>query len=159
MEAGKWKGEGGMGGAKGRAGGSLRSSFSPLSALLRCEKGSSLVEFALTLSFLLWIFFGIFDLGRAVFAQNMISYAAREGARYAITDPQDTDGIVQRVETAAVGLDPNDLTVQVEYPTSASVRVIVTYPFRAATPFISSLLVGGTGTLRAASTMNVEEVD
>jgi Flp pilus assembly protein TadG len=119
-------------------------------------RGSNLVEFALTLPVLLWLLFGIFDLGRAVFAQNVISNAAREGARYAITNPQDVDGIVQRVEATAVGLDLENLTVQVEYPTATSVRVTVTYTFSAVTPLIGNLL-GGPSTLHAASTMNVED--
>jgi len=120
------------------------------------ERGSNLIEFALTLPLLLWIMFGVFDLGRAVFAQNVISNAAREGARYAIIYPEDTDGIVQRVEAAAFGLDLNDLAVEVN-STLTTVTVSVTYSFTAVTPLIGILLgEGGTMTLQAASTMNIE---
>lgn len=120
------------------------------------ERGSNLIEFALTLPLLLWIMFGVFDLGRAVFAQNVISNAAREGARYAIIYPEDTDGIVQRVETSAFGLDLNKLAVEVN-STLTTVTVSVTYSFTAVTPLIGILLgEGGTMTLHAASTMNIE---
>jgi len=42
-----------------------------------------LVEFALVLPVILVIFFGIFDLGRAVYAYNTLANAARQGARVA----------------------------------------------------------------------------
>jgi Flp pilus assembly protein TadG len=48
--------------------------------------GQGLVEFALALPVILLIFFGIFDMGRAVFAYNTVANAAREGARVAIVN-------------------------------------------------------------------------
>jgi TadE-like protein len=47
------------------------------------EPGQSLVEFALVLPIFLAILVGMVDIGRAVWANNAIANAAREGARYA----------------------------------------------------------------------------
>ena len=47
------------------------------------EQGSSLVEFALALTILLTLMFGIIDFSRAMYAYHFISNAAREASRYA----------------------------------------------------------------------------
>ena len=48
------------------------------------ERGQSLVEFALLLPLMLLIITGLFDVARAVWQENTLAYAAREGTRYAI---------------------------------------------------------------------------
>ncbi len=50
----------------------------------RGERGQSLVEFTIVIPIFLAMLFGIFDLGRVVWANNSLAQAAREGARYAI---------------------------------------------------------------------------
>lgn len=50
----------------------------------RDEQGQSLVEFALVLPIFLMLLVGIFDLGHVVWTNDMLSNAAREGARFAI---------------------------------------------------------------------------
>lgn len=45
-------------------------------------RGQSLVEFALALPILLLLIFGLVDLGRAVYINNALAEAARDGARY-----------------------------------------------------------------------------
>jgi hypothetical protein len=47
-------------------------------------RGQTLVEFGLLLPVLLMMLMGVFDLGRVVFANDMVSNAAREAARFAI---------------------------------------------------------------------------
>lgn len=49
----------------------------------RASSGQGLVEFALVFPIIVLLFFGIFDLGRGVFAYNTIANAARQGARVA----------------------------------------------------------------------------
>ena len=49
-------------------------------------RGQGLVEFALVFPVFILLLFGIFDLGRAVYAYNTIGDAAREGARVAIVN-------------------------------------------------------------------------
>ena len=46
--------------------------------------GQSLVEFALVLPLFLTILIGMVDVGRAIWANNVVANAAREAARYAI---------------------------------------------------------------------------
>ena len=91
--------------------------------LRRADEGQSLVEFALILPVILLTVFGIIDLARAVWEENTLAYAAREGTRYAIvhgsagTPPvtaADTTLIVNVVKNAAVGV-PN-ITVTVNWP-------------------------------------------
>lgn len=48
------------------------------------QRAQSLVEFALVLPIFLLLVTGIFDVARAVWQENSLAYAAREGTRYAI---------------------------------------------------------------------------
>lgn len=51
---------------------------------LRGDGAQSLVEFALVLPVFLLLVTGLFDVARAVWQENSLAYAAREGTRYAI---------------------------------------------------------------------------
>lgn len=53
------------------------------SACTRGGRGQALVETALVLPIFLLILFGLIDVGRLVYANNMVSQAAREGVRVA----------------------------------------------------------------------------
>ena len=48
------------------------------------ETGTALVEFSITVVVMLILLFGVVDVGRAAFAYDWVSNAARQGARYAI---------------------------------------------------------------------------
>ena len=101
------------------------------------QRGQSLVEFALLLPLMLLIITGLFDVARAVWEENTLAYAAREGTRFGIvhgsagigplpdgtaegaanpTDPSDPviNYIKTVVKQAAIGV-PN-VTVVVTYP-------------------------------------------
>ena len=81
----------------------------------RRDDGQSLVEFAIMLPLLLLIVTGLFDAARAVWQENTLAYAAREGTRYAIvhgsnsslvlgpSDPAEPN-ITAVVRAAAVGV-------------------------------------------------------
>jgi Flp pilus assembly protein TadG len=58
----------------------------------RSARGQSLVELALTLPLLILILIGLLDLGRMLIAYVTIQNAAREGAHYGISNPDDTAG-------------------------------------------------------------------
>lgn len=125
---------------------------------LQMERGGSLVEMALTLPVLLLVLFAILDLGRAVYAQNVIANAAREGARFGAIAPGDSQAIQTQTETAIVGLDMSAVTVAVNQ-TSNTVRVTVTYQFNSITPLVGQFLgPGGAVTLQGVSTMNIESL-
>jgi Flp pilus assembly protein TadG len=51
---------------------------------LRDDRGSQLVEFALSIMVLLTLVFGMVDFSRAMYSYHFASYAAQEGARYAM---------------------------------------------------------------------------
>jgi hypothetical protein len=84
-------------------------------------RGQSLVELALVLPIILLLFMAIFDFGRAIFAYNTVSNAARDGARVAIVDQQVTAGVSNAAQAAAdqavgLGLDPTDVAdIRVQY--------------------------------------------
>ena len=57
-----------------------------LSARVRSQAGAELVEFALVLPILLLVFGGIVDFGLLLQRQQVITNAAREGARLAVVN-------------------------------------------------------------------------
>jgi Flp pilus assembly protein TadG len=93
------------------------------------ELAQSLVEFSLLLPLMLLIITGLIDVGRAVWEENTLAYAAREGTRWLIvhgsqgnpatdpTDPNDpvTNQAKQVVQDAAIGV--YNITVTVTWPT------------------------------------------
>jgi Flp pilus assembly protein TadG len=152
MDNGNWK----MGGGNWKVGNERGAIFHSPSSVLHKQRGTALVEMALTLPVLLLALFVTLDLGRAVYAQNVIANAAREGARYGIIEPEDTEEIQSRAKSYAVGLDPDAVTVTVTQD-SNTIRVTVTYQFSAVTPLAGNFLgQGGTLTLKGVSTMNIE---
>lgn len=143
-----------------------------LRSLAREGSGQSLVEFALVLPVLLLFVTGLFDVARAVWQENTLAYAAREGTRYAIVHgsaseapvgPSNTAPIVSAVREAAVGVP--DITVTVTYPDlvgstpcndrGCRVTVDATAPF---VPLPSQYLLGGAFniTLRGGSMLVIQ---
>ncbi len=102
------------------------------------DQGAALVEFAIVLSLLVLILFGIIEFGRAYNAQETLTHAAREGVRVlAITG--DPDAAVTATIAAAPGLDGALLTVSPGacdpgYPT----QLTASYPFELTIPFFGS---------------------
>jgi Flp pilus assembly protein TadG len=117
----------------------LRRFFSDQNS--EAQRGQSLVEFALLMPIMLLLITGLFDVARAVWEENTLAYAAREGTRFAIVhgsagtgplpdgtvsgaaDPTDVNDPVIAyvktvVKTAAIGV-PN-VTVTVTYPDTYS---------------------------------------
>jgi Flp pilus assembly protein TadG len=89
--------------------------------------GQAMIEFALTLPIVLLVITGTFDVARAVWQENTLAYAAREGTRYAIVHgsgypdpaqiafPGNTSGITAVVRQAAVGIG-GTITVTSTWP-------------------------------------------
>lgn len=78
------------------------------------RRGQALVEFALVIPIFLLVLVAIFDLGRAVFAYNTLTNAAREGARTAIVN-QYKPSIVARAKQQTAIVELNDPSVQVDF--------------------------------------------
>lgn len=70
-------------------------------------RGQSLTEFALILPVLLLVLMGVFDFGRALYAYNSISNAARMGGRTAIVNQTPAEIRARAIAQAtALGIDP-----------------------------------------------------
>jgi len=123
----------------------------------RSERGQSLVEIALSLTFLLILVSGVVDLGRIFFSYVALRDAAQEGAAYASICPADTTGIEDRVRTTSnipVNLQDPNITVTVTQLGAGQVgdgiEVTVTFSnFPLITPFMGAILGSQTLTLRA----------
>ncbi len=135
----------------------------------RAEGGTSLVEFALTTPFLLLLIMGFFDLGWAVYANNTVSLAAREGARVGIICTKTDAEIRDRVKLEAQGLNLTDSQITIAETTTgpcadggrdpgSTVQVTVSYSYTPVTPLIANWLFrnGGSLVLRSSATMYVE---
>src|SRR5688572_17121227 len=78
------------------------------------RRGQALVEFALIIPLFLLLLVGIFDLGRAVFAFNTLTNAAREGARIAIVN-QYEPSIIKRAKDQTAIVELNDPSVEIDF--------------------------------------------
>ena len=80
----------------------------------RRNRGQALVEFALIIPLFLVLLVALFDLGRAVFAYNTLTNAAREGARTAIVN-QYKPSIIQRAKQQTAIVELNDPSVDIDF--------------------------------------------
>jgi len=145
-----------------------------LSARVRSQAGAELVEFALVLPILLLVFGGIVDFGLLLQRQQVVTNAAREGARLAVLPGYTSTDVQARVtQFVQQGLN-NDSAAPVTNlalvtltpgtgPSFQAAQVSVTLAdrFLILGPIVS--LAGGTGSfgtiaLTATTTMRVETV-
>jgi len=82
---------------------------------LHAQRGAAMAETAIVLVVVLVLFFGGIELGMMYHAQQVLSQAAAEGARFAAMYGGDTGEVRDRVEAqlAAGGLNADDVTVTV----------------------------------------------
>jgi len=116
------------------------------------SRGQGLVEFALVLPIMLFLFMILFDFGRAVYAYSTVSDAARQGVRYAIVN-QTTATIQGKAADAATALGISSASVQVAFHPAGQTtgvcnpmdigcvaEVSVPYRWTAITPMISNVI-------------------
>lgn len=122
------------------------------------ERGTALLEFAISLMAVLTVLIGVVDIGRALYAYDWVSNAARTGTRFAIVRgatcthlaggcPATKDDVINFVKSDAIGIDKNQLRVTTlcwvthnvasDPPCAAKgwVQVRVQYNFRFLSPF------------------------
>lgn len=126
----------------------------------RC--GAAVVEFAIVVPVFFLLVFGIVEFGRMVMVQQIITNAAREGARTAALASSTTTQVQQAVETylAGVSISGASVVVAPDPPSSATygslVTVRVSIPFTRVswlpTPFFL-----GAATLQANCVMRTEQ--
>ena len=139
----------------------------------RHRAGQALVEFALVIPVFLLLLVGLFDLGRAVFAYNTLTNAAREGARLAIVN-QDEPSIIEHAKNASAIVELNVPNVDVDFwqinndgtpDTSTPCNLVangclavVTFEatYQPITPIISNIVFKNGVTFKATSQLLVE---
>jgi Flp pilus assembly protein TadG len=141
--------------------------------LRRDDKGVALMEMALTLPLLLLICVGILEFGRAFQTWQIVTNAAREGARVAVLPGIDNAMVTARVNeyiqagVLDAGVAPTvtiNRTATISYGTGNATgsQVIVSYPFKfmvlhsVAQLFGSSNPLGTDFTMAASATMRNE---
>jgi hypothetical protein len=143
--------------------------------LRTCERGAELVEFALALPLLLVVFGGIIDFGLLLQRHQVLSNAAREGARLASLPGYDCaadvaprvqlyvrEGIADDTATPATVCTPQLIPAGGSMLQAVQVQVTLTESFLVLGPIVN--LAGGTWSLgssivlEARSTMRVETV-
>ncbi len=104
------------------------------------ERGQALLETAIALPLVLLVSAGIFEFGRAYQTWQVLTNAAREGARVAILPGSTASDVQSRVQTAlnagqlsnastaTVGVDQN-ATVSIGATTAGASVVTINYPF------------------------------
>jgi Flp pilus assembly protein TadG len=141
------------------------------------ERGQSLIETALALPLLMLVSVGIFEFGRAYQTWQVVTNAAREGARMSIlpnsstSDVQDrvrqylTNGALPRAVDATVTVDAAAAMTLASGGTVTSSVVTVGYPFQfmMLNPIVrlvvSGSTVGGDFTMTATSQMRNESAN
>jgi hypothetical protein len=129
-------------------------------ALRSYEYGQDLAEFAILLPILLGVVIGIFEFGRAWNIDQVLTNAAREGARLAVIPTSSEDDVVEAVEEALTnaGLDPSQASIRPRgigdgYGTPTSLEVRYPYEFTFLGPIIA-FLGDGEGENPGAITLN-----
>lgn len=109
----------------------------PVRKLLEESGGQAMVEAALVLPILLLLVIGIVEFGRAWNANQVLTDAAREGARIsAIADPSITVDSVESLLRNALergSLDPDAATYEIEGVDGSSgspTRIAIQYPYQ-----------------------------
>ena len=112
-----------------------------LSQRVRSQRGAALLEMALTLPLLLLVCVGILEFGRAYQTWQVITNAAREGARIAVLPGMDDTAVRSRVQqymtigqlpqaaSATIAIDRNRTVSVGGTDTASASQVIVNYPF------------------------------
>ena len=137
----------------------------------RDASGAVLIEFALVITVLLILVFGVIDFGRLLFTANNLTAAAREGARFASVQPGPITGATTTsiqaevvARTSVIGGSPvtaNNVTVtynpNAANPQSITVQVRDTFPF--ITPVAALLGLGNNRILATSSQFRWESAN
>lgn len=140
---------------------------------LRDEHGNTLIETAFVMPLLLLLSVSVFEFGRAFQYWQVLTNAAREGARIAVLPGISDEAISTRVETYLTGgqlADPDSATIDIVRNDEISIgsttapasTITVSYPFEfmvlqpIAQLVVSETAVGEAITMTASSTMRNE---
>ena len=140
--------------------------------LRRDQRGTALIEMAFTLPLLLLISVGIIEFGRAFQTWQIVTNAAREGARVAVlpgySDSMVTSRVQQYIQVGVLGPATPTIAIQrnvsVSYGTGTATgsKVTVSYPYKfmvlngVAKLVVSGTTLGSDFTMAASATMRNE---
>jgi Flp pilus assembly protein TadG len=130
----------------------------------RRSSGQGLVEFALVIPILILIILSIVDMGRAVFAFNTVSEAAKTAARVAIVNQDLTaiqSAVINDSRITWLGLKATNVPAPsygctAPYSIGCVVTTTVTYQFQAITPVVSTII--GSINMSSTSALPIERV-
>ena len=105
---------------------------------MRSEKGAALIEAAITVPIILLICVGIFEFGRAYQTMQVLTNAAREGARIAVITASTDAAVTARVRSyMQAGSLPNHATATVTVVRDVTMTgadtgssIVIDYPFQ-----------------------------
>lgn len=126
------------------------------------RRGAAVVEFAIVAPVFFLLVFGMIEFGRMVMVQQIITNAAREGARIAVLPSSTTSQVTTAVNNYLTGVSITGATVAVNPnpPSSATygslVTVTVSIPFTAVSWTPSPFFLRST-TLNANCAMRTEQ--
>ena len=115
----------------------------------RRQKGQSLVEMGISLSVILILLAGMFDLGFALFDYIALRDAVQEGAMYASINPTDVAGILSRIQSSSSApinlagdenLEMPEITITGSACAGGAVTVSLTYNYRIVMPLLGGIL-------------------
>jgi Flp pilus assembly protein TadG len=127
------------------------------------QRGAVALEFGLAFLFFFALLYGVMEFGRIVASYNILSGAAREGARYAIVhgsasgSAASSSDIQTIVRNWSIGLDTSAVTVNTSWNpgNGPGGQVTVTASYTV-TPF-TGLLIGNGITLQSTSAMVISQ--
>lgn len=119
-------------------------------------KGQTYVEFAFSAVVVIMLIFALVNFSLALYAYNFVSYAAREGTRFAAVhggsnpSPADSTDIANLITAEAYGLNAGKLKVNTTWSPNnqpgSVVAVQVQYTFNFMVPFVALKPVNLTST-------------
>ncbi|MEM9185964.1 MAG: TadE/TadG family type IV pilus assembly protein [Planctomycetota bacterium] len=128
------------------------------------RRGAAVVEFAIVAPVFFLVILGMIEFGRMAMVQQVITNAAREGARIGVLDDSTTQDVTSTVDNYldSAGIRNASVTVSPNPPSSAlygqSVTVTVSIPFGNVSWLPTPKFISGQ-TLRAEAVMRRETVE
>jgi Flp pilus assembly protein TadG len=127
-------------------------------AIRRRQRGSAMLELAFCFTVLMLAMLGLFELGRAVWAYNTVSHAARQAARYASlhaeNEPASDQDVGNIAAANAIGLDAKNLTTSTTWMPDRSYGSLVQVEVEYALPLMLSPFILKSDTLTLGATGN-----
>lgn len=123
-------------------------------ALLKNEKGSTLIEFTAVLSILLLLTFGMIDFGRYIYTISAVHSAAQEGARSALSPEISLVEAQATAESKMVALDLSLAHIEIVRGAEI-VNAEVTYEFEFITPLVIAIVPNSTVVVSGTASMAI----